>query len=377
VTGGGLEVTDSPEGPAYAEALSATLEASIDALKIPGVVLLVRSQSKGDWTATFGTRTITGDDPVTRADHFRIGSNTKTMTGTVALQLVQDGDLELDDPVSRFRADVPNGQNISIAMLLAMRSGLYNYSADEMFNARLDADPTYVWHPPELLSIAFAHPPAFSPGADFDYSNTNSVLLGLIIEQLTGSTLAEEFERRIFTPLEMKGTTMPALEDATIPVPHPHGYMFGTNVSTLTDPGVPPSQQAAASDGTLRPNDVTASSPSWTWAAGGAISTAGDLARYVEALAHGELLGGEMQSARLASIRPTGADPDSAGYGFHIAKFGPMIGHDGQIPGFMTFMGCDPEQRNTVIVLTSIFNGPLGQQPANELARAVIAAVYE
>jgi D-alanyl-D-alanine carboxypeptidase len=96
----------------------------------------------------------------------------------------------------------------------------------------------------------------------------------------------------------------------------------------------------------------------------------------VEALVDGGLLGAEMQRVRLASIRPTGDDPASAGYGFHIAQFGPMIGHDGQLPGFMTFMGRDPEQGNTVIVLTSIFNGPLGQQPANELARAIITALY-
>ena len=107
-----------------------------------------------------------------------------------------------------------------------------------------------------------------------------------------------------------------------------------------------------------------------------AISTADDLARYVEALVDGGLLSPAMQQARLASIRPTGPGPGSAGYGFHIAKFGPMIGHDGQFPGFMTFMGRDPEQRNTVVVLTSIFNGPLGQQPANELARSIIAALY-
>jgi D-alanyl-D-alanine carboxypeptidase len=370
-------VTTNAADPPYAVELKATLATSIDQLKIPSAVVLVRSRSKGDWMTTFGTRTIAGNDPVTMGDHYRIGSNTKTMTGTVILQLVQEGKLRLDDSLSKFRSDVPNGQDISIAMLLEMRSGLYNYSADERFNARLDADPTYVWHPAELLGIAFAHPPAFSPGASFEYSNTNSVLLGLIIEQLTGRSLAEEFERRIFAPLELKHTAMPALDDAAVPVPHPRGYMFGTNVSTLTDPGVPPAQQAAASNGTLRPNDVTASNPSWAWAAGAAISTADDLARYVEALADGGLLSVEVQRVRLASIRPTGTDPGSAGYGFHIAKFGPMIGHDGQFPGFMTFMGRDPEQRNTVVVLTSIFNGPLGQQPANELARTIIAALYK
>ncbi len=363
--------------PAYAADLKVALDTIVDEMQVPCAVVLIRSESKGDWSGLCGTRRLDADDPVTIDDHFRVGSNTKTMTGTVVLQLVEEGDVDLHDPVSKYRPEVPDGDNITLAMLLEMRSGLYNFSADEGFNARLDDEPNHAWHPSELLAIAFAHQPTFDPGADFEYSNTNTVLLGLIIEQRTKLSLKEAFQQRIFDRLQLHHTFFPAADDVSIPAPHPRGYMFGTNVSTLEDPALPALEQAAAADGTLLPNDHTDSNPSWTWAAGGAISTADDLGRYVEALVDGGLLGPRLQASRLASIKPAGSDPASAGYGYGIAKFGPMIGHDGQLPGFNSFMARDPDERNTVIVLTSLFAGANGQQPANELARAIIAALYQ
>jgi len=370
--------TSTTPAPAYAGELKVALEKIMDDTQVPAAVVMVKSESKGDWSAAFGTRTVDGADPVTMDDHFRVGSNTKTMTGTLVLQLVQEGKLKLDDPVSKYLPDVPNGQNITVAMLLEMRSGLFSYTADEAWNARLDNDPGYVWQPPELLAIAFAHPPTFAPGEGFEYSNTNTVLLGLIVEQLTGRSLKDEMQQRIFDPLALDHTLFPALDDPRIPSPHPRGYMFGTNVSTLADPALPPAEQEAAAAGTLLPNDVTDANPSWAWAAGAAISTADDLARYVEALVDGGLLDAEMQQTRLASIKPADPDnPQSASYGLGIAQFGPMIGHDGQLPGYNSFMGRDPDGRNTVIVLTSLFAAPNGEQPATEMARAIITALYQ
>ncbi len=356
--------------------LGAPLQAKLDELKVPGAVVLVRSASHGEWSSAFGTRAIGGDERVTMDDHIRIGSNTKTMTGVVILQLVQEGSIALDDPVAEHWPDVPNGRRITIASMLEMRSGLYSYTLDEAFEARLDTEPGHAWHPTELLSIAFAHPPSFSPDAGYEYSNTNTVLLGLIVEQLTNQPLEEAFRQRIFKPLGLKETTMPAAGDTGIPTPHPRGYMFGTNESTLTEPGVPAWQRAALADGTLRPNDFTDSSPSWAWAAGAAISTAADLARYVEAVVDGELLHADQQEKWLASFRPTGPEPTSPTYGYHLGQFGPLIGHTGQIPGFNSFMGRDPERRNTVVLWTSLVSGPDGQMPVAELAKIIMGSLY-
>jgi D-alanyl-D-alanine carboxypeptidase len=279
--------------------------------------------------------------------------------------------------VSKYQPEVPNGDNITIAQLLDMRSGLYNYSEDEQFNARIDNDPGYVWKPGELLAIAFAKPPYFAPGAGFHYSNTNLILAGLIIEQLTGSTLEDAYRQRIFGPLGLRQTLLPAPAEAGLPAPHPQGYMFGTNVSTLANPALPPAEQAAAAKGELLPRNVTGSNPSWAWAAGGAISTAADLTRYVTALVGGGLLDPAMQKTRLDSIQPL-QTPDGAdvGYGLAIARFGPLIGHDGQIPGYNSFMAHDPAAENSVIVLTSLYAAPDGKQPANAIAMAIIQALY-
>src|SRR6188472_4357733 len=112
---------------------------------VPGAVALVRSPA-GEISTTYGTTTLGGSDPVSLGDHVRIGSITKTWTGTVILQQVQEGKLSLDDPVSRFRPDVPGGDHITIAELLNMRSGLYNYSETQELNEMGDSNPQKVWN---------------------------------------------------------------------------------------------------------------------------------------------------------------------------------------------------------------------------------------
>jgi D-alanyl-D-alanine carboxypeptidase len=364
--------------PDYALTLQSEIPRLMQANVIPGAVVLIRSPRRGDWSAAFGTRALGTSEPMTLADHFRVGSNTKTMTATVILQLVQEGKLRLDDPVARHLAGVPNGERITIANLLEMRSGLFNYSEDLAFNETLDRDPGKVWTPQELLAIGFSRPPAFAPGARFDYSNTNYVLLGVLLEQLTGLPAAEAFRRRLFQPLGLAQTSLPAATDTSIPAPHPRGYAFGTNVSTIRTYALPPQQQAEAQAGRLLPSDETDANPSWAWTAGGAIATAGDLATWVKALVSGNLLDPTLQRLRLASIRPTEpGNPAGAGYGLGIVRFGPAVyGHDGQIPGFMSFMGHDPRTGDTIVVATNLATVPSGEGAALVLAKAILRTLY-
>jgi D-alanyl-D-alanine carboxypeptidase len=363
--------------PAYASALRPKLQQIFTDTLTPGAVVLVRSPELGDWTATFGTRALGSADPVTLADHVRIGSNTKTWTGTVILQLVQEGKLTLDDPVSTYRPDVPNGQNITITELLDMRSGLYNYTESLELNQAVDTNPTKAWTPDELLAIAYKNPPYFPPGHGFHYSNTNTVLLGLIIEKLTGHPVEQEFERRIFTTLGLRNTQLPPRTSNALPAPYPNGYQFGTNVETMATQVLPPEQQAAARAGILKPLDATHDNPSWAWTAGSGISTAEDLARYAQALVGGGLLNDAMQRQRLASIRPINpADPKSPGYGLALAQFGPVFGHTGELPGYNSFMGHDPRRRITIVVWSSLAAAPDGRAPAVEMAKAIIGHLY-
>ncbi|MBC3192828.1 beta-lactamase family protein [Pseudonocardia sp. C8] len=360
--------------PDYGVALQPQLEQLARDLLVTGAVVEVRSPELGDWTTTLGTRTYRGTDPVQVGDHVRIGSVTKTWTGTVVLQLVDEGRLRLDDPVATYRPDVPNGRNITIEQLLTMRSGLGNYTTDPELNRRIDADPGTVFQPEELIRMGLALPVEFPPGQGFYYSNTNTALLGRIVEQVTGNPLGTEIERRILGPLGMTGSSFPALTSAALPDPHPEGYTYGTFVETIDSNVLPPETQAAARAGTLAPMDVTFTNPSWAWSAGAGISTVDDLTRYVRALVGGELLGPQLQKARLDSVRPVDpAAPEGPGYGLALASFGSFYGHTGELPGFNTFAGYDPERDISVVVWTSLAPSPDGQDPAAQMARTIIA----
>jgi D-alanyl-D-alanine carboxypeptidase len=326
--------------PAYAAMLQSEIAKVMTANAIPGVVVLIKSPSHGDWSARFGTAELGKTVPMSLDDYFRIGSNTKTMTSTVILQLVQEGKLKLDDPIGKYRSDVPNGQNITIDQLSEMRSGLYSYTFDKGFN---------------------------------------ETLLGVVIEQLTGMSASDAFQKRIFDPLKLTHSSLPKNTDSSIPNSHPQGYQFGTNAATIDSYAVPAANLSAALDGTLKPINETDSSPSWAWTAGGAISTPDDLAVYVKALVGGGLLDAKTQQIRLDSVIPSDPSrPDGIGYGLGIARFAPNIyGHDGQLPGFSTFMVYDSEQDTTIIIGANLSASPVdGQNASVVLGKTVISIRY-
>src|SRR5215831_10602922 len=157
-------------------ALQTMVDTTAKELLIPGAVVLLRTP-QGEFTVSYGTTLLGATSPPGADTHFRIASNTKTMTAAVIVLLAQEGKLSLDDPVSKYGPGVPVDDKISITELLNMRSGLYTYDDDPEFWAILERDPTKVWTPTEVLAIAFKHPPYFPPGTAFHYSNTNYALL--------------------------------------------------------------------------------------------------------------------------------------------------------------------------------------------------------
>src|SRR5262249_53550908 len=150
----------------------------------------------GEFTAIHGTTVLDTASPPSASTYFRIASNTKTLTAAVIMQLAQEGRLSVDDPVSKYVPGVPNGDNITIAELLEMRSGLYGYTDDPIVSATIDTHPAKVWTTEEVLAIAFAHPPNFPPGARYEYVNTNYALLGLVAEKVDGKPLAQSMQDR-------------------------------------------------------------------------------------------------------------------------------------------------------------------------------------
>jgi D-alanyl-D-alanine carboxypeptidase len=189
-------------------------------------VVLLRTP-QGEFAAGYGTtRLRSGIRPRTHT-YFRIASITKTMTSAVILQLAQEGKLRLGDRISKYVSGVPNGGNITLAELLEMRSGLYDYTSSPEMAGFLDRQPTKVWTPRELLAISFARPPNFPPGTAYEYSNTNYVLLGLVVEKVDRRPLATAMKERLFRPLGMKNIVLPARTSNSIPKPFSHGDEIG------------------------------------------------------------------------------------------------------------------------------------------------------
>jgi D-alanyl-D-alanine carboxypeptidase len=314
---------------------------------------------QGDFTVSYGTTQLDTTTPPRADTRFRIASNTKSMTAAVIVQLAQEGKLSLDDSVSQYVPSVPNGDNITIDELLKMRSGLYNYLDAPELAAIVDRDPTKVWTPDELLAIAFTRPPNFPPGTAYEYNNTNYVLLGLIAEQVDGRPLARAMQDRLFGPLGMHDTLLPARTANTIPAPYSHGYLYGSSMFVLTDTPYPPDIQAAARAGTLLPTDYTDLNHSFAYSAGGVISTASDLAIWIEALVSGRVFDAAYQRRWLDSMQakdPSVPDGQQYGYGMERLRWGPntVYFHGGETPGYNAHMGYDPTSRVTFVTWANL-----------------------
>lgn len=364
-------------------ALRAMVEATAAELMIPGTLVEVRTP-QGRFTNAVGTTERGAVTAPAGGTHVRIASITKTMTSAVIVQLAQEGRLRFTDPVSTYVAGVPNGEDITVGQLLTMRSGLYGYTNDPGFAQTLDTDPAKVWTPQEVLAIAFAHPPEFAPGTAYDYSNTNYALLGLIVERVDGKPLDAAFRDRLFGPQGLAQTSLPGTTDTSIPEPFSHGYMYGGSAFAMVDTPYPPEMQAAARAGTLAPVDYTHQNSSYAWAAGGVVSTADDLATWIQALVDGRVFGPEMQRQWLDSPQPAdpaaGSSATQYGYGIErqiLAPTVPLYFHFGEMPGYNNFAGHDPVNQVTIVIWSNLTLGLDGRQTANTLLGKVAEQVYE
>jgi len=363
-------------------ALQTMVDTTAKELLIPGAVVLLRTP-QGEFTVTYGT-TLLGTISPPRADtHFRIASNTKTMTAAVIVLLAQEGKLSLDDPVSKYVPGVPNGDNITIAESLEMRSGLYNYTNDPIISATIDTDPAKVWTPAELLAVAFAHPANFPPGKAYEYNNTNYALLGLVAEKVDGKPLAQVMHDRLFGPQNMQDTQLPASTVNTIPEPYSHGYLYGSSsVALVGEPPYSPEVQAAARAGTLLPKDYTGVNHSNAAAAGGVISTADDLATWIKALVAGRVLDPAYQRRWFDSLQPEDpSKPEGQKYGYGIAQLSwgrnTIYFHGGETPGYNSKISYDPANDMTLIVWTNLTVSLDDQQCANTLWVKVLDHIYK
>lgn len=212
--------TDFPQlTPAVDAQLDAAVRQVLSDTKVPGVTVGLWAPGKGSYVRSFGV-----SDKVTGAAMkpdlgVRIGSETKTFTVTALLQLVDQGKLSLDDPIGKYITGVPNGNRITLRELAGMRSGLYNYSEDPSFDAKI----TSTFTPQQLLDISFKHPVNFAPNAKFEYSNTNLILLGLVIEKITGRPLHDVINQDVVKAAGLSDRTLFPIGNE-FPEPRAQGY---------------------------------------------------------------------------------------------------------------------------------------------------------
>ena len=362
-------------------ALQTVVENATKRLGVPGAVVAIRTP-QGSYTAAVGTTELGRQTPPDVNTHFRIASNTKTMTAALVVLLAQDGKLKFSDPVSDFVPDVPNGSNITVADLLKMRSGLYNYTSAPELSATLDADPTKAWTPQEGLAIVFARPPNAPPNTTYEYDNTNYLLLGLVVEKAGGRPLGDQMRDRLFTPLGLGQTSLPAIDDTSMPTPYSRGYMYGGSAFAMVDDLYPADMKAAGQAGTLEPTDYTNQNPSYAHAAGGAISTANNLETWIRALVSGKVFNADFHRQWLDSLQaedPENPGGQSYGYGITYQRFSPtaaMHYHGGEMPGFNSFMGYDTENDVSLVIWTNLTISLDDQTTAQALLPTMLDEIY-
>ena len=308
-------------------ALTAIVEQAMVGKRLPGVAVGVWIPGRGTWARAFGTGDLATGAPMDVADHVRIASVTKTFTATAILQLVNEGKLGLDDTLERFIPGIPNGERITVRDLLAMTSGIYDFTVDEQFLSDITADPLMAFTADDVIAILKRNEPDFAPGEKVVYCDTNFILLGVILEKVSGRDAADLIREDFIAPLKLTGTSFPDTPD--MPAPFAHGYYAGEDAK-----------------GPLE--DFTRSNPDLPWTAGAMISTLDDLRVWAKAIGTGALISPALQRER-TTFRPFTDNP-SASYGLGLLGIAGFVGHWGMIFGYTTAMYYLPEEDATIVV---------------------------
>jgi D-alanyl-D-alanine carboxypeptidase len=339
----GLVVTGvAAAQPAAAEsrdrALQSRLESMVQAGHAPGVLASVRDRKGHITNYTAGVGNLRTKAKVPVDGYVRIASNTKMYTAVVVLQLVGEGKIGLDTPVEEYlpglvRGEGIDGRKITIRQLLQHTSLLPGY--DALPNGILkDRHTFYEDHDLVRMGLAGEGP---EPGTAFDYSNTNYILAGLVVQKVTGRPIGEEITNRIIKRVGLRHTYWPGTGDQTVRAPHPRGY--------VTDPD------------TKKLVDITELDPSMAGAAGQLVATPSDVNRFMVAVQNGRLL----KAAQLAEMRksvPANNEllPDWK-YGLGTFEIplscgGTVWGHGGDMDGYQSRTGVTADGRAVTIVLT-------------------------
>ncbi len=333
-----------PTTPAVEQALDRVVAAGA-----PGAIALADGHVSVSGVADLGSRR-----PL-RADHrIRIGSVTKSFVAVVALQLVGEGRLRLDDTVgARLPGVLPYADGVTLRQLLDHTSGVPD-DVPAVLREVLFGDPLRVWTPGQLIGLAGDAGLRFPAGAGWAYSNTDYVLAALMIERASGHSLERELADRILRPLHLHHTSFP-VRAAALPAPASRGYSLDLDGQGRPQPG--------------RLRDVSEYSPSFGWGSGNGVSTVRDLARFYRALLDGRLLSPSLRQEALTTV-DTGRPGRRYGLGVEqlLTPRGTLVGHDGDIVGFSVRVRSSMDGRQQAIVAVNAKFAPEAVDPALDAA---------
>ncbi|MET7725746.1 serine hydrolase domain-containing protein [Streptomyces mirabilis] len=276
---------------------------------------------------------------ITTTDRFRVGSVTKSFSAVVLLQLVDEGKLDLDASVNTYLPGLLPDDRITVRQVMSHRSGLYDYTND-MFAQTVpgfESVRNKVFSYQDLVTLSLKHGVTNAPGAAYSYSNTNFVVAGMLIEKLTGHSVATEYQNRIFTPLNLTDTFY-VHPDTVIPGTHANGYL------TPDEAG-----------GALV--DSTEQTVSWAQSAGAVISSTQDLDTFFSALMSGQL----MSAAQLAQMQRWTTVNSTQGYGLGLRRRDlscgiSVYGHTGTVQGYYTYAFASKDGKRSVTALANTSN---------------------
>ena len=347
----------------------------------PGVFARVDDvQGAKSYTVSLGQGNVTAKTAVDPTGRFRVGSITKDFTAVLVLKLVAAGKVDLDTVATKYlpAGTLPAGSPITVRELLNHTSGLYDYTNDILTGDTVTGYQGFrytTYAPKTLVAMSVAHGSQSKPGSMYSYSNTNFVVLGMLVEQMTGLPYATALQQQILTPLKLTHTSF-VVPTTTISGTHAIGYL-------------------TQDDRTKPLFDATNQTASWLWTAGALISTTADLNLYLRGLATGQLL----PAAQLAEMETMETVDSTSGYGLGMREYKlscgvDVYGHDGIIEGYQTYayttksgsrqvtVSADASNNTAVFAaersaLEPVFCGAAASASAQKLAKADAARVAQ
>ncbi len=338
-----------PEKTEFSESIIAELDAAIEEVmnknSIPGLIVGAWFPNEGTYITAKGVSNTITNEPMSIDNHFRIGSVTKTFTGTSVLQLVDEGKINLDSSLAYYLPEYPFPQadKITVRMLGKMQSGIISYNEVlEFWGPFVYNNYWETFSADSLVKIALTQDSLYPPGMGWNYSNTNFVLLGLICEKVTGTRIDDLISNNICRPNKLHNTYWPLSE--FLPEPYSHGYTRSYINGQIID--------------------ATYNNPSWADAAGILISNIYDLKEWMSLVGNGSLYSSAMKQERINWVESLGTKKS---YGFALGYYSGWIGHSGELPGYNTVAMYFPP-KDAIIVIHS--NSDL-----NDPAQAILQAV--